>query len=171
MDLNPYLATLSGDLERVTALADDATRETTQRLVTALEPALRLAMTQLLSDAAAEASSRLSGDVVTVRMDGREPTLQVAPALRAEPTEPTLVLPPAAPGEQDGEETADEAGTARVTVRLPDSLKRRAETLAGTAGQSLNTWIVQAIRAATEPTPSPPATRTHRSTNRLTGWA
>jgi hypothetical protein len=51
-----------------------------------------------------------------------------------------------------------------------ERLKRRAETLAQQARQSLNTWIVDAVRASTEPptTPSAPTIRTGR---RLTGWA
>jgi hypothetical protein len=38
---------------------------------------------------------------------------------------------------------ADEA-TARITLRLPEGLKQRAEVAATTARQSLNTWLVDA---------------------------
>ncbi len=158
MDLQPYLNRIGSDLERVTALADDQTRDVSRRLAAALEPGLRLAMTELLSDTAAELSARLGGAVVAVHMSGQEPVLQVTetqPADPVAPPDPTLVL-----------DEADD-GTARVTVRLPDGLKRKAEGLAQQAQQSLNTWIVQAVRKATEPDHTRP-THTGR---RLTGWA
>lgn len=162
MELQPYLARIAGDLDRVTALADEQTREVSRRLAVALEPGLRLAMTELLSDAAADLSSRLGGAVITVRVDGQEPVLQVTDAPVADPVAPPLpAAPPPPPDELDD-------GTARVTVRLPDGLKRRAESLAQQARQSLNTWIVEAVRTATEPASQPSTTRTAR---RLTGWA
>lgn len=161
MDLNPYLSRIAGDLDRVTALADDQTRDVSRRLAVALEPGLRLAMTEMLSDAAADLSSRLGGTVVTVRVDGQEPVLQVTDAPVAEPIAPPGPTAPLPPDEVDD-------GTARVTVRLPDGLKRRAESLAQQARQSLNTWIVDAVRSATEPTTHHTTTRTGR---RLTGWA
>ena len=162
MELEPYLARIARDLDRVTALADDQTREVSRRLAVALEPGLRLAMTELLSDAAANLSSRLGGAVILVRVDGQEPVLQVTDAPVAEPmAPPSPATPPAPPDDVDD-------GTARVTVRLPDGLKRRAESLAQQARQSLNTWIVEAVRTATEPTSQPSTTRTAR---RLTGWA
>ena len=43
----------------------------------------------------------------------------------------------------------DEGDTSRITLRLPEPLKGRAEELAAQRGQSLNTWIVNAVRAAT----------------------
>ncbi|HOQ53545.1 MAG TPA: toxin-antitoxin system HicB family antitoxin [Micropruina sp.] len=158
MELQPYLNRIAADLDRVTALADQPTRETSRRLAAALEPGLRLAMTELLADAAAELSARLGGTVIAVHMDGQQPDLQITEAQPAEP-----VAPPAPT--QVPDETDD--GTARITVRLPDGLKRRAEALAGQAQQSLNTWIVQAVRRATEPTKP---TNTHIG-RRLTGWA
>ncbi|WP_298130684.1 YlcI/YnfO family protein [Micropruina sp.] len=157
MDLNPYLAAVAVDLEKATALADDATKEITTRVAVAVEPALRLAMTQLLADAAAQLTGELGTAVVTVRMDGREPVLHVQEqaAAAAEPTASEPLV------------GADDEGTARVTVRLPEQLKRRAEGLAQAAEQSLNTWIVQAVRRAAQA----PRTDHRNSSRRITGWA
>ncbi len=47
------------------------------------------------------------------------------------------------------------AETSRITLRLPEALKVRAEELATGRGQSLNTWIVNAVRAATASGPAP----------------
>jgi len=89
-------------------------------------------------------------------MDGREPVLEVREHAAPEPTPqwPDRVA-------------ADEDGPARVTVRLPEQVKRQAETLAQNADQSLNTWIVQALRRAVEGNRSDH----HKSTRRITGWA
>ncbi len=38
---------------------------------------------------------------------------------------------------------------ARITVRLPESVKYKAEELATKGGHSLNSWIVNVVRAAT----------------------
>ncbi|MCB0910914.1 MAG: toxin-antitoxin system HicB family antitoxin [Propionibacteriaceae bacterium] len=160
MELEPYLIAVAADLDRATSLADDATKETVGRLAGSLEPALRLAMTQLLSDAAAHLSRDLGDTVVTVRIEGRDPVLQVQRHESVD-AEPTVVLPTPEPEEDDG--------TARVTVRLPENLKRRAEELAQRADQSLNSWIVQVVRRASQGTA--PSTPTHRSSRRITGWA
>ncbi len=154
MQLTPYFAAVADDLDRATQLADDATRDVARRLVTVLEPGLRLAMTQLLSDAAAQLTSELSGPVVTIRMDGREPVWHVV-----SPENPETAH---APAETDG----DDEGTARVTVRLPEAVKRRAEAAAQSAGQSLNTWIIHVLRRATSNEQTP-----KHSSRRITGWA
>jgi hypothetical protein len=46
-------------------------------------------------------------------------------------------------------ETEEEGGTARITLRMPESVKARAEELAARSGHSLNTWLVNVVRAAT----------------------
>lgn len=153
MQLTPYLEAVARDLERATALADDATREVTQRVASVLEPGLRLAMVQLLSDVAAQLTAELDGPVITIRMEGRDPSWQIT---RVDTTPP---LP--APVEPE-----DDEGTARVTVRLPEALKKRSEGAAQASGQSLNTWIIQALRRATGSDHA-----ANRSARRITGWA
>ena len=166
--MTPYLQAIADDVERATALADEPTKEVAGRLLTMLEPSLRLAMTQLLSDAAAEVSSRLTTEVVTVRMDGRTPQLQVQPTPDGGPAPGPDAW--AAAGSTTSEPAGDTAedGTARVTVRLSEQLKRRAEHLAQAGNQSLNAWIVQALRAATT-TPTHPGPG--GGSRRVTGWA
>lgn len=152
MQLTPYLEAVARDLDRATALADDQTRELTHRVASVMEPALRLAMVQLLSDAAAQLTAELGGPVITIGMEGRDPGWHIVR------DEATLVSADAEPGDDDN--------SARVTVRLPEGVKKRAETAAQNAGQSLNTWIVQALRRATAS-----ENTSHRSSRRITGWA
>ena len=69
-----------------------------------------------------------------------------APALPAPPSPPTPPSPPGAATEDDEEE-----GTiARITLRIPEAVKFRAEELAAKSGHSLNGWIVNVLRAATK---------------------
>ena len=46
-------------------------------------------------------------------------------------------------------EAEEEGGLARVTLRIPESVKAKAEELAARSGHSLNTWLVNVVRAAT----------------------
>jgi predicted HicB family RNase H-like nuclease len=62
-------------------------------------------------------------------------------------------------------EPADEALDARITLRLPESLKSRLEAAAAANGVSLNTWLVQALGRAPEPRPTAGGSR-----HRLTGY-
>ncbi|MDO5502358.1 MAG: toxin-antitoxin system HicB family antitoxin [Actinomycetia bacterium] len=160
MELSRYLRRLAEDLEKVTALADEHTRETTARLVSAIEPSLRMVLVEAISDTAALVTADLDDVVAVVRMEGRDPVVSVEQAARTEP----IPTPAAEEGEED---------SARITVRLPQSLKQRAEAHAGEVDQSLNTWIVQTIRRATSDAPGPgfPFGSAPRSSRRVTGWA
>lgn len=170
MNLDPYLASVLADLERATALADEQTRQVAARVASAVEPALRLALVHALSDAAATVTSELTDAAVIVRMEGRDPVLAVHRTEMAPPMPPAPVAPPVA----EPPHAAEDGETARVTVRLPQSLKSQLDRLAVDADQSLNTWIVQALRRATTtgtPSPHTPEAPTTQSARRVTGWA
>ena len=49
----------------------------------------------------------------------------------------------------------DESGMARVTLRLPESLKQRIEDAAARHSLSVNSWLVRAVTAAVDPTSGP----------------
>jgi hypothetical protein len=46
-------------------------------------------------------------------------------------------------------EDDEEGGLSRITLRIPESVKAKAEEAAARSGQSLNTWLVNVVRAAT----------------------
>lgn len=174
MNLDPYLSSVLADLDRATALADEQTREVAARVASAVEPALRLALVHALSDAAATVTSELDDTTVVVRMEGRDPVLAVHRTEVLPPVPPTPPVPPAPEPPADG----DEGETARVTVRLPQSLKSQIDRLAVEADLSLNTWVVQALRRAATGTThdlttltSTSAAATTHSARRVTGWA
>ena len=62
---------------------------------------------------------------------------------------------------------AEDGGTARINVRLPDALKARAEAAAGREGLSLNAWLVRAATAAVESEDRRPRPR---GSQHYTGW-
>ena len=66
----------------------------------------------------------------------------------------------------------DDSGTARITLRLPESLKQRVEERSARQSISVNSWLVRAIAAAVD-TPGDPTSvdRTSPTVNsRFTGW-
>jgi len=142
MDITPYVDSLRSDLVAAAEAGGDDVRQAAERLVLALAPAARLALMEAISQAAAEITAELPDGGVDVRLDGRELDFVVhvsAPAPAAAPAQPT----PPAPEEED------EGGLARISLRIPESVKARAEEKAARAGDSLNTWIVKVVRAAT----------------------
>jgi hypothetical protein len=106
---------------------------------------MRLAMMDALSQAAAEITSELPAGSVDVRLRGREPELVVdVPTLPMAAPEPPGPPPPPEPDDED-----EDGAVARITLRIPESLKAKAEEMAARSGHSLNTWLVTTIRNAT----------------------
>src|SRR5690242_15333249 len=148
MQLDGYVQALREDLARVAAIGDDQTARSAELLAVALEPSLARRLQEALAEAALELSAQLEDGRVEVRVAGGDPELVYVDEGVAVATEAT-----------------DEASTARITLRLPESLKSRLEAAAATSGQSVNTWLVQALSRALEPRPTAGG---HR--RRLTGY-
>lgn len=158
MDINHLVEALSQDLARAAEVGGDDARAAAERLLLALDPALRLTLMDALSQAAAEIGEALPGVAIDVRLKGREPVFVVEGTPRAGP-------------EDEPFETNDEA-VMRITLRLPEALKSRAEALAAGRGQSLNTWLVAAARAAASEAPQQAGSGRHGPGGRhLKGWA
>ncbi|MFJ3624406.1 hypothetical protein ACIPSH_40655 [Streptomyces iakyrus] len=130
MDLTPYLDTLRRELATAARAAGEDAEACTGRLLAALEPATRLTLLRLLSDAAGEISRDLAPGTVGVFLHGTEPRFAV--------TRPgDQDLPPAPPRDPDPRPVS------RVSLRLPEPLKTRAEQAAAREGRSLNAWLVR----------------------------
>jgi hypothetical protein len=161
MDLTPYVEGLRRDLLAAAAAGTDETRRTADLLAAALDPATRLAILDALSAATADVTAALNGVTVEVRMHGREPRISVD-TVEDEPEQAPEPAPATAgPAEDDG--------TARVTLRLPESVKARTEEAAAKAGVSLNAWLVRAVTQALDG--PPPPDRGNRAGRRLVGYA
>ena len=144
MDITPHVEALRQDLTRAAEVGGIEVEVAAERLLAALDPALRLALMDVLSQAAAEISEQLPGVAIDVRLKGREPEFAVSGAPAAAQ---------AAPSEEPFDATDDGEAVARITLRLPEAVKTRAEALAASRGQSLNTWLVAAARAAAQDGP------------------
>jgi hypothetical protein len=185
MDITPYVESLRHDLAAAAEAGGEEARAAAERLALALDPAVRLALMDALSQAAAEITSELPAGSVDVRLKGREPQFVV--------DVPTAPMPAAAAAQQPaGPATAEEAeaeedgSVARITLRLPESVKYKAEELAAKSGHSLNSWIVNVVRAATRDrainvdidlsgipfidSGGFPSGRSGRGPKRMTGW-
>lgn len=159
MDLTPFVESLRRDLAAAAAAGTEETRRTADLLATALDPATRLAILDALSTAAADVTAALDGVTVEVRMNGREPRISVDALAADFDLEPADTAPV----------VDDSAGTARITLRLPDSVKARAEEAAGKAGISVNSWLVRAVTRALDG--PPPDQGGGRPGRRLVGYA
>ena len=139
MDLSPFVDAVRADLDAAAAAGTEDTQATARLLSGALDASLRLALLDALSELAAEVTAR--GEVeVEIRMHGRDPQVVVRAA-------PVDQVPPSIAEAPD-----DDRGTARLTVRMPESLKERAEEQAGLEGLSVNAWMVRAVQSALAPT-------------------
>src|SRR3954466_13053436 len=147
MDITEYVDALRRDLAQAARAMGPETEQAAERIGFALDSSARLALMDALSHAAAEITNELEGTSVEVRLQGREPVFVVVgagPSAIADDTQAIDV------GDTTMVSTDEEgAEPARITLRLPEALKVRAEELATGRGQSLNTWIVGAVRAAT----------------------
>jgi hypothetical protein len=163
MDTTGLIDSLRQDLTRAAEIGGEDVKTAAERLLLALDPALRLTLMDALSQAAVEIGEALPGVTIDVRLHGREPVFVVvgAPATAA----------PSDAFETDDLETEGEA-VARITLRIPEALKARAEILASQRGQSLNTWLVAAARAAASDGPRHHRSSRHGGPGRhVQGWA
>ena len=142
MDITPYVESLRRDLMAAAEAAGPEAREATERLAFALDPAARLALMEAVSQAAAEITAEMPDGGVDVRLDGRE----LGFVVHTSSASPANAAPaPTAPDD----EPEDDGSVARITLRIPESVKAKAEELAARSGHSLNTWLVTVVRAAT----------------------
>ncbi|WP_297620682.1 toxin-antitoxin system HicB family antitoxin [Nocardioides sp.] len=142
MDITPYVDTLRRDLLAAAEAGSDELKQAAERLTYALDPSARLALMEAISHAAAEITAELPEGSVDVRLVGRELDFVVEIAPPSEMPAPPPPPAPPVPEEEDGD-------LARITLRIPEAVKARAEEKAAAAGQSLNTWMVGVVRNAT----------------------
>jgi hypothetical protein len=147
MNVAAYVEALQQDLANVAGIGDEAISEAARRISTALESSLRLRLMDALGEAAAELANQLPDGHVEVRLSGGEPELVYVPDPGAPPP------------------TGLEDLSARITLRLPETLKAIVETAAQEAGVSANTWLIQQITRSADP-----SKRRHQGGRRMTGY-
>src|SRR6476646_11775088 len=121
MNLTIVIEGLREDLQGIAELGDDRSAQIARRLGDALGSNLRLKVLDLLGQAALELSAKLPSGHVEVRLAGQEPE---------------LVFVDDAPADMAA--SSGEDLSARITLRLPDSLKASVERAADREGISAN---------------------------------
>ena len=169
MELSEYIETLRGEVASVTRVAGEDVARAGQMIAEALDSSIRLTLLDVLSGAAAEITSRLDNTAIELRLSAGNPTFVVVHAPEELAPLAPHPPPPTGPDRAEGEE---ETGTSRVTLRLPDGLKARAEAAAAQDGLSLNAWLVRAAAQALDNPPSPSLRSSPRGPGqRITGFA
>jgi hypothetical protein len=148
MQMAPFVESVQQDLAALAAVGDPQLGETVHRISAALESSFRLRLLEAVTAAAHELTSQIPTGHVEVRLAGQDPSL-------------VFVEDAPAPGPSVG---AEDAFSARITLRLPESLKASVEFAASRDGASVNAWIVQALARSIDPRPQ-------RGPKRLTGFA
>ncbi len=138
MELGPYVEAIRRDLAGAAAVAGDEAAAVAERLIATVDAAVRLALLDALSSAAGEITVDLAPGSVEVRLRGREPEF--------------VVTAPSAPEDEADVVTTevdpDDDLTARISLRLPESLKARIEEAAARERTSVNSWLVRVLGAA-----------------------
>jgi hypothetical protein len=145
MKMTPHIEALRADLAAAASVGDETAMRVAEQLGRALEPALRLRLLDILSETALELNEQLPHGQVDLRVSGLDATLTYAEG--AEPAPPP-----------------DDEQAARITLRLPETLKAKAELAAAAEGISLNTWLVKSTARALDQGRGRPG-------KRLTGFA
>ena len=151
MQTAQFIEALQADLRELAQLGGDELVQAAHRLEGAVKRSATLRLIDALTQVALEVSSQLPNGHLDVRLAGQDPELVYV--------------------EEEGEEpqaqTAEDGLTARITLRLPDSLKVTLEKAAEAEGVSVNTWLVRALQRAV----SSGGGRAVRSGKRITGYA
>lgn len=156
MDLTAHIESIEEHLSAAAAAAGgESTSRAVELLLVALEPAARLALMNALAELAGEVSEELGDRRVELRLDAGEVRVVVSA------TPETM---------EEAEVEVEEPGgeSSRITLRLPEELKAKAEQAAAAQGRSLNTWLVQTIRDALRADPRRHRVRGHQ--HRVRGW-
>jgi hypothetical protein len=129
MQTAPFIESLQADLRDLAALGDESIAQAADRLATAIRSSAGLRLLDALSEAALEISAQLPFGHVDIRVSGQDPQFVFVQEEEAESAPPPT----------------DDGMTARITLRLPESLKTSIEAAAATEGVSVNTWLVKAL--------------------------
>jgi hypothetical protein len=147
MEMSRFIEALESDLAAVAAVGDEQTAAAAERVLQAIRGSAGLRLLDALGEAALEVSAQLPSGHVEVRLSGQDPSLVYVGEEEAPP-----------------EPAAEDGLTARITLRLPESLKSSIEAAAAREGVSVNSWLVRALARGL-------AGPVQRSGKRLRGFA
>ena len=150
MQTAQFIEGLQADLRELAQLGGDELVQATQRLEGAVKQSATLRLIDALAQVALEVSSQLPNGHVDVRLAGQDPELVYVEEQ----------------GEEPQAQAAEDGLNARITLRLPESLKVALEKAADAEGVSVNAWLVRALQRSVSS-----GGRAVRSGKRITGYA
>lgn len=166
MAINDQIQMVQDQLAAAGASVGGAVEEASSRLSVLVEPALRLAFQQVLSEASTNLGRQLEGVArIELRLEEGEPVLIgiPVPAVVPDPSNDTMTTP-FIQADSVPMEAGPDGPVTRFTLRIPDGLKERVDLAATAEGLSLNTWFVRAASRALSNAPIPTGRRS------LSGW-
>lgn len=128
MLIEPILHEVEAAIEAQLQLAGGEIAAAAPAFLAAFRPSMRQGLVTAVERAAAEVSAQLGDRDVTVGLVDGEPELSVSDPSR-------------------GRRHDDDDVEARLTLRLPKQLKDLVEDVTATSGESLNAWVVDAVRS------------------------
>ncbi|WP_067546522.1 hypothetical protein [Nocardia crassostreae] len=133
MDLNKYTDQLRENLIAAAALGDEKTQATAAALAAATENSARLVLLAALSELATEVTTAVGDRTVHVSVDGTDAHIDVRKT---------------ATGDEHPSFEEMTGDISRVTLRLVEQIKSRAEEAAAQSGMSLNSWLSTTVQSA-----------------------
>jgi predicted HicB family RNase H-like nuclease len=159
MDLTEQVAAVAQQLVAAAALGDERTRDIAGALAPALQAAVRVAILDALSTAALELTEAFAST--------GEPAAEHTVSVQLAGDTVHFAISTAAVAIADEVRPDDGEASARISLRLPESLKAEIESAASSAEISVNSWLLraagQALRGSRASTRKPDA-------HRMTGW-
>jgi hypothetical protein len=162
VELSPVVARLQRELLAVAEAGGEEVRAVAERLVTPLDPAVRLVIIEVLAEALDAVTREIAPGSAHLRLRGRDPEIVVTPP----PVRPEIVDKAVPDQDRDADDLAD-GPVSRINFRPPESLKARIEQAAARERLSVNAWLVRATSAAIDARPGRPSRSTR---NHFSGW-
>ncbi|MEX1038667.1 MAG: hypothetical protein WDZ96_07420, partial [Acidimicrobiia bacterium] len=142
MQIDHLLVELEQQVDNQLRFADPLKVDLISDVLEMINPAVRQTMFRVVETALAEINSQLTGQAVEIRLVDGDPELIVT----------ATAAPPPPPPEAPDAAEADAFDEARITLRIPGYLKEIIADAARNAGDSVNSYVVDALRTATPPT-------------------
>lgn len=143
----------------------DEERVVARRILNVLGPALRVYELDVLTAAASEITAQLAPTDIAVTMDGDDPAFRITQDPASEAVSQASDVGQCHDGIKADADAHAGKSTARISLRLPESLKKRVDAAASASGRSVNSWIIDALATAVH------ASNTGTSpSSRLSGW-
>ena len=153
MQTAQFVESLQADLRELAQLGGEELVQAAHRLEGAVKQAATLRLIEALTQIALEVSSQLPNGHLDVRLAGQDPELVYVEEQREQ---------------AQAAQTAEDGLNARITLRLPESLKTALEHAADQEGLSVNAWLVRALQRAVSGGSARGAIRTGK---RISGYA